>query len=394
MSSVDRPRDRLPTKQMAASGIFDRHLPTFLVAALAVFLFFLTYVSPISYAGGDARYSLLVSQALIQHGTTQLDPYIDGANLAPDDSRLTELGGHYYYYSALGTPIFSIPAVWFANWFGLDMVRAQDDFQVQSLLASSLTALLLIVLYHLARCYVQWHASIVIASITVFGSTVVSTMGTALWNFNFAVLFVSLALLLLVRYETGHARYLYPYLMGTLFFAALLSRPTTVLFIVPAFIYIFFFARKFFWTTMTTFLVLVGLLILLSSVEYDLWLPPYYLPERHGMLPSRYLAGYRTEALPFPLHFVLYGLLFSPSRGSVHIQPGLSTCLGQHSTFHFYSQKTTLVLASARMDSLGDRLVGSAQHVVGRTQLWPASVHRYRSCLHRPHRNGVETDRR
>lgn len=60
------------------------------------------------------------------------------------------------------------------------------------MLASLICGPIFLTLYKTARCYLSEPAALVIASVSVFGSVLVSTLGAALWNANFAVLFIQL----------------------------------------------------------------------------------------------------------------------------------------------------------------------------------------------------------
>lgn len=87
-------------------------------------IFCLTYFSLIKHTGSDPLGSLLTSQALLTHGTIRLDAYAD--QLRGYSWQVYEQDGHHYYYYPPGTPVFSLPAVWIANWLGYDMTNREQ----------------------------------------------------------------------------------------------------------------------------------------------------------------------------------------------------------------------------------------------------------------------------
>jgi len=61
-----------------------------LVVGLALLCFYLSYTALNTDVGSDPKLTLLVSQALVEHGTVQLDAYADDTVL--DDSFATLIG--------------------------------------------------------------------------------------------------------------------------------------------------------------------------------------------------------------------------------------------------------------------------------------------------------------
>ena len=80
------------------------------VAFLAMAVLAVVGLHRVDRTDADARGTLLVSEALITHGTIRLDQY-DDATLARDAGVLQQKGGHQYHYFPLGTPVLSVPFV-------------------------------------------------------------------------------------------------------------------------------------------------------------------------------------------------------------------------------------------------------------------------------------------
>jgi hypothetical protein len=128
-----------------------------------------------------------------------------------------------------------------------------------------------------------------------------------MWNMNFTVLFITLALLLIARYENNPAAGLNGYLLGLLLVAAYLCRPSAALFILTIFGYLLLKDWRLLAKTAGTAFVGFLLFILLSQMEYGDWLPFYYRSSTWF---------YDASILP-----PLYGLTFGPARGLFIFSP-------------------------------------------------------------------------
>ena len=286
---------------------FRRHEYIY-VLLLSVFAWFLVMQSPVDYSMSDARGNLLTAQAMLEHGSIKLDAYQHHPNFS---HRYELKQGHYYYYFPVGTPVFSVPFVWLANLRGRHMLEAADDSQTQREIAAVIVAAVLLLIYATARCYLSSVASVTITFVAVFGSSLISVMGTALWNFNFTTLFLCATLLLIARYDSGKSDTLHPYALGALLFAAFLCRPTSAFFIASIMLYVLL--RK--PSAFIRLALIAGLLLLgfvaFSWQEYGQLLPDYYLLGQRGRVSS----GLRS------LLFALYANTLSPSRGLFVFSP-------------------------------------------------------------------------
>jgi hypothetical protein len=192
-------------------------------------------------------------------------------------------------------------------------------------------------LYAIGRRLVRPWASLVIAFVSVVGSSLISTLGAALWSLNFTTLIIALALWILVRWEEtiqiltpDDSRGYYgagsssgqAYLLGLLFFLAFLSRPSSVAFIAPALVLVFWRTSpsgrrvnltrsrtgSLFWKVAIAALAPLILFAGWSLAEYGSWFPPYYTPAR-------------LQGTGQPLWIGIAGNLFSPSRGLLVYSP-------------------------------------------------------------------------
>ena len=229
------------------------------VAALssAVLIAALAYLSPITNTNSDPQFGLLVSQTMLRYQTVQMDVYRE--TIAPIIERaFVELEGHLYYYFPLGTPILSMPVVGTANLLGFDMANPAHEAATQNLISAVLVGLTFLVLYRICcRFFSVWLALFITAT-TFLGSALISTMSTALWSIDFAVLFVALSLLILTKRDIGERRPIQPYLLGFFLFGAYLCRPSTFLFVGLVLGYLMLVDRRTFWRTAVFCFYLTG----------------------------------------------------------------------------------------------------------------------------------------
>jgi hypothetical protein len=280
-----------------------------LLAVGVVLIATLVLTATVRDTRSDPYLALLVSQSIIQNGTIKLDAYADEINLKAHSIR--QKNGHYYNFYPLGTPLFSMPFVWVANLLGKNMVYYDDHMQIR--MAALVCSLVFIVLYSVGRCYVSPLASFMIAMVSFLGSSLISSMGTALWAHDFTALFTSLTLLLIARYESGKTPKLNPYLLGLFIFSAYLCRPNACFLIIAVFAYVFLKSRRMFVKTAAASFVCLVMLSAFSLYEYGQILPDYYML---GIGKER---TFHTREVWTALH----GIFLSPARGILVYSPFL-----------------------------------------------------------------------
>ncbi|HFQ93200.1 MAG TPA: hypothetical protein ENK32_04275 [Anaerolineae bacterium] len=290
---------------------FVREYSPLLFLSIAAFL--LTRYSITYGAGSDPRYTLIVSQSLIENGAIQLNAYqndeIWGAPADFDNEpNILNVDGRYYSYFPAGPSLLSLPAVLVTKAAGWDMRRPQDNVNAQRLLSSLSVVVMIWLVYGIARAYLPRRDSLVITAVSIFGSTLISTLGVALWSINYSVIFIGLSLLLIVRYDSGHSKTVHPWPLGSLLFLAYFSRAASAAFILPVFLYLLLTDWRQMVKTAVTAAALLLLFLLWSKQEFGSWLPIYY-------------SAARLQAARDPFWLALYGHLFSPSRGFFVFMP-------------------------------------------------------------------------
>ncbi len=293
-----------------ARSILQAYIP---LAILMLLAFFLTRYSVTYGAGSDPRYTLIVSQSLIENGTIALDAYQDdliwGASANFDANiNILQRNGRYYNYFPVGPSLLAAPAIFITQAVGWDMRVAQDNINAQRLLSSLSVVLLLGIMYHIARLFLPPRDSLLITAVSLFGSTLISTLGVALWSLNFSVLFIAAALWLILRVHTKHSDNVHPILLGGLLFLAFFSRAASAAFILPVLLYLFYTDWRQGLKTAVSAATLLTLFLAWSQSQFGTWLPIYYSVAR--------LQVQRT-----PLWLALAGQLISPSRGLFVFMP-------------------------------------------------------------------------
>ncbi len=297
---------------------FFTAVPIAMLLLLSGLIFLLSWHGLIVGAGSDPRYTLIVSQSILDNGTIALDAYAadeiwgEPANFA-ENFNIVERNGRFYNYFPAGPSVLSVPFVAVANWVGWDMRLAADNINAQRLLASLSLVALLWLMAGIAHAFLPWKPGLVMTAVSLFGSTLISTMGTALWSINFSVLTIAGALLLLVRREAGVTPTVHPILLGVCLFLAYFTRAAAAAFIVTLFVYLAYaywqesgFERRKRLRELAGTAVTAGTLLFLfllwSRLEFGSWLPIYYSTAR--------LAVSRGS-----VWVALLGNLFSSGRG-------------------------------------------------------------------------------
>lgn len=246
---------------------------------------------------GDPRATLLVSEALIHHGTVKLDSY-PVESLARYGSAIQPKNNHQYYYFPIGTSLLSVPAVAVSNAFGYRML--DDETPVQMALALLACVLQGWLLFCIARMFLADWTALTLASLCLFGSSLISTGATALWSHDFAAVFASLSIWLALKPLRRDAR-VANFWLATALFIAYLCRPTLSLLAPFVVIMLFVSGQRMAALKSSLWLAMwLAAFAVWSLLEFGQWLPDYYLPSR--------LAG-----SDFPT--AAWNNLFGPSRG-------------------------------------------------------------------------------
>jgi hypothetical protein len=274
-------------------------------------VFLIALAAPVRAENSDPWGALLVSQALLERGTVSIEAYPEAADL---NYRLAARDDRLYYNYPLGTSLAALPAVWLANRFGFDMAQAPYEHFVQDLLSALTVATVCALFYALAAPFVGRRSALLLAFVFTLGTSVASTMGTALWSFNLTMLCTLTALLLLVRSGAAGPTLQRAALIGLLIVFAYIARPTAL---APAAAIGGYLAVNRHWKALSALGGAAALAVLsfglFSWLQYGVPIPPYYQGSRDE--------GFGLDLSRLPASF--YGLFFSPGRGLLSFTPFL-----------------------------------------------------------------------
>ena len=277
---------------------------------------FIYELSPI-HSFNDSKYTLLVSEHLFKKGNLAVDehfhPYVDSSHYPKVRKgetlprHIRSYLGHLYYYYPAGTPILTVPFVAIINLFTDSAVIAPDgryrpsvDRFWQKKIASMLVSVACLFLYSAAIQMLGLKTSWLIAFSAGLSTQFWSTASRGLQAHTWIVVLLSVTLFLIVRAELP-GKSLNPFAFGSVLAFSFWVRPTSMFFIFPLSLYVFFRHRKsFIWV----FMVELGWFFLMISLSMSLYgklLPPYYFKAK----------GLSILNLPVGLA----GQLISPSRG-------------------------------------------------------------------------------
>src|SRR6478672_7491876 len=181
-------------KELSPPKFFSRPLIIAIIIFFATFaVFILSPVHPIN----DSKYSMLLSQALIDHRSFQLERYAI-PRLPPvtrqdyvqngDIYQIEQVGPHLYYFFPPGNSILSLPFVMLAKTLGVSAVNADQTFNLQGeqviekWIAAFLMALLATVFFSISTSRLPVLHSLLITAVAVFGTQVWSTTSRAMFS--------------------------------------------------------------------------------------------------------------------------------------------------------------------------------------------------------------------
>jgi hypothetical protein len=276
-----------------------------LMAAIVVMILSFT-ASVEDWSHTDPKGSLLSGQALIEHGSLDLTPYAE--TLSSYGWQLIRDGDEVYYAYPVGTTLLHLPAIWLALQCDLDLSDASMEAELNRLFAAISMGIIVFLTMALFRRRGSLGLSLFFTLLIILGSSLFSTLGLALWNLNYAVVF-SLAIIVLLDSPEAARRERTGWLVGGFLFLGYICRPSFALFVLTVFAYLALFNRQ----QLTKAAGLSGLLL------------AGYLMLHNALLGSYFPPSYSFSQFEFGPEMVpnLAGMLISPSRGLLVFSPFL-----------------------------------------------------------------------
>lgn len=291
------------------NGIFKDKI-IFLVFFVCLIVFWRGPVLQVS----DSNYSMMVSQALIEHGTFRLDEYKieknepfskPGVGQTGYPYQLEVRGEKLYYFFPNGSSVLSAPFVAVLNQLGLSAVSADGSYnltgeiKIEKVMAAFLMSVAACVFYLTSRVTLNKSFSAVIALAGAFATPVLSTASRAMWAHTWLLLLLSIVVFMLWR-GIREKKAPNPFLLATIVAWMYFVRPTASVSIVAVSGIVFVFFRPIFVAYAFAGLMWFSGFLVYSQYNYDSFLPAYYAASRIG-------SGTVWSAL--------LGNLVSPGRG-------------------------------------------------------------------------------
>ncbi len=286
--------------------LFARPLAVFLLTVL-VFL-----MAPVNQSL-DSRYSLMVSQNLIDRGSFRLNDIPGLAEQFPyyrSKGNFELVNGNFYYLFPNASSLLSVPYVAAMNLFDGNVINPDGTFntplevRLQRGLASLLMATLAAVIFMTSRLWLPVGWSWLVTLTAAFGTQIFSTATRSLWSHTWGLLLLGTAIYLLARHLRGAA--MNPYLLATLVSWAYFVRPTFSVSIIIISAYVLLNVREVFLRYAVTGITWFALFVGYSWYNYGKPLPTYFAGGRLG-------SGTFWEAVA--------GNLVSPARGVLIYSP-------------------------------------------------------------------------
>ncbi|MGE3517641.1 MAG: hypothetical protein AB7J63_01700 [Vicinamibacterales bacterium] len=187
------------------------------------------------YTLSDPQLTLLTSQVLWERHSLDLGPELNrlGPSAFAKDSWKYAIGegGRVLYAYPLGTSLLAVPVVAVGRTFGSDLSNWETDRRYQIAIAAACCAAVFALLANIGWILTGGRIAIVVAFVITLGSSLVSTLGSALWSFDVELVFALLAVREVARTETRETPR--AFLVGLLIAASWICRPCAVTLAIP-----------------------------------------------------------------------------------------------------------------------------------------------------------------
>lgn len=280
------------------------------LVAIFVVIFVAQAIGPVT-TSTDSAWTFHIAASLLREHNANLDEYRPIINLQLD-YRMRVVNSHIYSYYPVATPLLVSPVVWLIN--AIYPISHSTDFytylathspdertaRLEKLIASAIVALAASVMHLIARRQLAVGASLAIALIFGFATSMWSTASRSLWQHGPSVLFLAIALYLTLLADR-RSYLLLP--AGALLGFAYLIRPTNSLSVLMFGLYFLMNQPRKVWLYILGVMLIMVPYILSNWLAYANPFPPY---------------SYQLfERLATPRIFgeALVGTLVSPSRG-------------------------------------------------------------------------------
>lgn len=350
-------QERVESKHLTKRVLTNTNLAALLLFLCAFLIFRTSPIHPIN----DSKYSMLLSQSLIDHRSFRLDHYAI-PRLTPilredyvqngELYQIEQHDDHLYYFFPPGSSVLSIPFVLIANAFGVSAANSDGTFNlhgeqlIESWIAAFLMAVLSVVFFATARLVLPLSQSVLVALAASLGTQIWSTTSRAMFSETWAVLLLGCALFLIVRSETRNGE-AHPVVVATLLTLAYCTYPLYVVHLVAVSLYFFLKRRRDFVLFVAAAAVWLAIFLGYSVFNFQQLLPNYFQASR----------------LNFDGIFGrLLGHLISPSRGLLIFVPTILIVIYLLARFRSSLEQRRLLLIGVGAMSVHLLIISSFTH--------------------------------
>lgn len=298
--------------------------------AIFMLCFGIFFISPNKEVEADPKYSMLVSESILKHGTPALNeiaiPELErsrlpahlGSAIKRPFYQLVKADGKIQYSYPHGSSLLALPFVAALNVAGISAVDTRGRYNysgeiwIQKIISSLIMAVTVCLFFESASCLLPCSWSLAIAFGAAFGTQIWSTATRALWSLTWEVFLGACLVLLLLKREEGSSCVSTP-LLATLVAWMYFVRPDGVITVVALSILFFFRYRNDFFTYAATGLLWLIFFLIYSSMIFGQLLPDYYR-QSSALHINNWLEAFA-------------GCLISPSRGLLIFVPPCSLVL-------------------------------------------------------------------
>jgi hypothetical protein len=282
---------------------------------IALFLgVLLVHVSSRNITSTDSIWSIHTAMSVIQEGNTDLDEYQALIAETPNhDYAVEKINGHLYTPYPIGASLVAVPFVWAIDRLStfVSPVRFADYIQharpeeTELFLASLIVTLTTVVIYGMARLFLDKKRALILVLVFAFCTSAWSTASRALWQHGPSMLMLALALYLILL---AKKRPFLSQFVALPLACAYVIRPTNSLSVLVLTLYVFLHYRRYF-----VRYVLWALLLAVPFIAFNVSI--------YHTLLSDYYRSYRDFAVSGAFFENFAGLLVSPSRGLLLYSP-------------------------------------------------------------------------
>ncbi|MCK4911031.1 MAG: hypothetical protein KAR83_05295, partial [Thermodesulfovibrionales bacterium] len=158
-----------------------KHALIFAYAVIGCLLVFVvTSKARIRDSVSDPYGSIITAHAILKHHTMKLNAF--ESEIKMSHHGIVKLGENIYDEYPPGTAFMSLPAVYIADLLGRDLLSTGGITKTQVNIISIVNPAIFLIIFLIGTFYVPPTESFIVTAVSFFGSSLSSSLSTALWN--------------------------------------------------------------------------------------------------------------------------------------------------------------------------------------------------------------------